>query len=280
MEREKFDALQVIRLEWEGENGSAELCRGRDGTDWVRLRLVPEDCQREFLAALGRTAPARLEDGALELLLPWAEGVPLDQWLYERVPDLGQRRNACLSLLAGLLGGGWPPCLTALSAREKNLCFTEGGCALRPLPDLDGWRPGMAQGEAARAVTGLVCQIMTQGMDTLSRRRQPPELQLLCRREQEGGCASWEQLQRCVAAIPDRLPPLGEAVRAAAGRIAGRLRRWGRWAAPVLTALLAVAAALSLAAALRGWRQERRDVWPGITQIGDQRLVEQEGEEG
>lgn len=107
------------------------------------------------------------------------------------------------------------------------------------------------------------------------------ELRALYRRTQERGYVSWGQLQRDVAAMPDRLPTPKEALQAAAERAGGRLRRWGRRAAPLLTALLAAAALLSLACALREWRETRRPApWPGISQIGDQRLTPQEVDGG
>lgn len=142
MGRELFDGLRVLRVEWESENGRAELCLARDSARWIRLRAAPPACQRELLAALGERAPARLEGGALELLLPWEEGVPLGQWLYERGPGLGGRRDACLSLLADLLDSGWPPCLTVLSAREENLCFDVRAPACGPCPSWPGGSPG------------------------------------------------------------------------------------------------------------------------------------------
>lgn len=273
MGREMFDGLRVLRVEWESENGRAELCLARDSARWVRLRAAPPACQRELLAALGERAPARLEGGALELLLPWREGVPLGQWLYERCPGLGGRREACLSLLADLLDSGWPPCLTVLSAREENLCFGGQGACLRPLPELARWEPGITERQAVCAAAGLACAVMVRGAGRLQRRFFPAELRALYRRTQERGYVSWGQLQRDVAAIPDRLPTPKEALQAAAKRAGGRLRRWGRRAAPLLTALLAAAALLSLACALREWRESRRPApWPGIFQIGDQRL--------
>lgn len=281
MGRKQFDGLRILRIARESENGRAELCLEPDGTRWIRLRIVPPACQRELLTALGERAPARLEAGALELLLPWADGVSLKQWLYERRPGLDGRRDACLALLTGLLDSGWPPWLTVLSARKENLCFDRRGALLRPLPELTRWEPGLAECQAVQAAAELIRTVMTHGMGRHQQRRFPAELRALCRRAEEQGYISWGQLQRDVAAIPDQLSQPEETVRAAAGQIGVRLHRWARWAAPLFTALLAAAALFSLACALREWREIRRPApWPGISQIGDQRLGPQEVDGG
>ncbi len=107
------------------------------------LRVKDPACQREVLGALDEGIPGRLEAGALELLLPWHGGIPLRQWLYERTPTLGQRRDACLSLLEQLIEpqGKLPPCLTALSARAENLTVDNTAVYLQYLPAFQCWGP-------------------------------------------------------------------------------------------------------------------------------------------
>lgn len=272
MPREPFDSLRVVSREFECRSGCAEVCRDADGTRRIRLRLVSEACQTELLGALDSGIPVRLEQGVLELLLPWHSGVSLDQWLYERRPGLGQRRDACLSLLRQQIESHLPPCLTVLSARTENLLFTEHGACLQYLAAPGRWESGLGQPQAVRAAAGLICEILTRDMDDRQRRCFPEELRLLLQRTREEGYTDWGQLQRDVAALPDELPRLGIPGRAAARRVAVWLRKHGRAAATAVAALLFVAALLSLAAAYRVWSNGRRNTWPGMPTVGTQSL--------
>ena len=139
MRRTPFDGLRTVRLAQESQTGCAEVCQGPDGTYWARLRVQSPACQRELLSALDETVPVRLESGALELLLPWHEGISARQWLHEQHPTLGRRRDACLSLLEQQveLSKKLPPCLTALSAAPENLAAESAGLSLQyPRPGL------------------------------------------------------------------------------------------------------------------------------------------------
>lgn len=272
MERTRFDGLRVIRREWEGRDGRAEVCRGPEGERCIRLCLTSPACQRELLGALDAGASVRLEGDTLELLLPWREGVSLERWLRERQPDLAQRREACLSLLEQQLTSPLPSCLTIPSARRENLRFSDTGAALQALPDLRRWERDRPPDRAVDALAQLLREIMTGEMGRAQRRRFPRELQLLCRRTQCGGYRELGQLQRDVAAIPDALSPRALPLRAWAERGRRWLRGHGRAAARVLTGLLAAAAVLSLAGAVRDWKAARRDSWPGIVLVGEQEL--------
>ena len=272
MQRARFEAMAVLRREWETDLGRSELCRAADGTLQVRLCLYGDACQREYLTALGADLPARLERDGLELLLPCRDGVPLKQWLYEHKPTLAQRRDACLSLLTRLLEDGMPPCLVAPSALTENLLFTDGGAALQYLPDLSLWRKGLTQAEAVRSVAGLVREVLTRGVNGWQQRCFPEELTLLCLRAEGEDYLDWGQLQRDVAALPDDLPHLGAYAQTAIRRLKGLARRWAMPAACALAALLLAAALLSMAGAYRQWRSERQQAWPGMTPVGEQEL--------
>lgn len=281
MRRADYDRLRTVRVEYESRNGRAELCREPDGTRWVKLRIQSPACQRECLDALDRSVPARLENGVLELLLPWHEGVPPRQWLYERTPTLGQRRDACLSLLEQQveLRGRLPPCLTALSARADNLIVQGETIALQYLPELRRWEPGMGEAEAVCAVAAVICGLLLPEQGKWFRQRLPEELQLLYLRQKEGDYTSWGSLQRDVAAIPDDLPPIQPAWRPYAGRVRRWLARYGTYILRVLAAVLLAAALLSLWWAYRGWKDGSEPVWQGMPQVGDQDLRSGEGGE-
>lgn len=281
MRRADYDRLRTVRVEHESRNGRAELCQGPDGTRWARLCVTSFDCQREILNTLDKTIPARVENGVLELLLPWHEGVPPRQWLRERTPTLGQRRDACLSLLEQqvALHGKLPPCLTALSARADNLTVEGDAIALQYLPELRRWEPGMGEAEAVRAVAAVICELLPPEQGKWFRRRLPEELQLLCLRQREGDYTSWGQLQRDVAAIPDDLPPFQPFWRPYTEWARRWLARYGAYILRVLAALLLAAALLSLWSAYRGRNEKSEPVWPGMPQVGDQDLRSGEGGE-
>lgn len=167
MQRALFDSLQTLRLERESKNGCVELCRAPDGTRWAKLRLTAPACQCECLAALGENVPVRLENGVLELLLPWREGLPLRQWLHDENPTLGQRRDACLALLEQQLElrGRLPFCLTILAAAPENLVNSGTGLLLQYVPDLWEWEPGMTEAQAVCALADVIYEVLVAEAD-------------------------------------------------------------------------------------------------------------------
>lgn len=280
MQRTNFDRLHTIRLEHESQTGRAEICREPDDTRWIMLRISSPVCQRELLRLLDESIPARLEDGALELLLPCCDGISLRQWLYERKPSLGQRRDACLSLLEQQIERKLPPCLTALAANSENLIIENETMRLQYLPRLEAWEPGMEEAQAVCAVAAVICEVLTPEPSRWSLRRLPEELQLLDRRQKERDYATWGQLQRDVAAIPDELPPIGSAFFSYFRRVHDRLSRYGKYILRALAAVLLAAALLSLASAYRRWRGEKEGpAWQGMPRVGDQDLRGEEGDE-
>jgi len=277
MGRTCFDGLYTVRVVHESRAGRAEVCREPDGTRRVRLRVSSPACQREVLSLLDESVPARLEDGVLELLLPWRDGISLRQWRYERAPALGQRRDACLSLLEQLVEEKLPPCLTALAAAPENLVIENTRMSLQYLPDLKGWEPGMEEADAVRAAAAIIYEVLAPEPAPRSRGRLPEELQLLDRRQRERDYTSWGQLQRDVAAIPDELPGIRPIVRSWLSRIQGWSSRYGRYVLRILAAVLLALALLSLVLTYRQWRSEQEPAWEGMPQVGDQDLRDGEG---
>jgi len=279
MQRARFDGLRTVRVEHESRNGRAELCRGPDGARRIRLCIQAPACQREVLRALDESIPVRLEGDALELLLPWQEGMPLRQWLYEERPSLGRRRDACLALLGQLveLRGKLPPGLTALALRTENVTVEGDSAALRYLPALKGWEPDGDEGEAVRAAAGVIRGVLTAGLEKPPWGRLPEELRLLCRRQEEGDYGSWGQLQRDVAALPDELPRIKPVWAARLRWLQSRLSRHEDRLLGLLAALLLAAALLSLGSAYLRWRGGEA-VWQGMVQVGGQDLRRGEAE--
>lgn len=279
MRRALFDSLRTLCLERESKNGCAELCREPDGTRWTKLRLIVPACQRECLSMLEQSVPVRLENGALELLLPWREGLSLRQWLYDQTPTLGQRRDACLSLLEQqlTLRGRLPPCLTVLAAEPGNLVNDGTGLFLQYIPDFRGWEPGMTQAQAVCALAEVIYEVLVAEADWARRGQIPAEVRLLRLRSSGQSYADWGQLQRDLAAIPDNPPRAGSILRTRARRARDSLRRFGPFLLRVLVSLLFAAALLSLTMAYRQRSGEPRSIWPGMPQVGDQDLRSGEG---
>lgn len=281
MRQASFDRLRTVRLVHESRNGCVEVCREPDGALRVRLRIQSAACQREFLSALDESVPVRLENDALEVLLPWHDGISLRQWIDEQKPTLGQRRDACLSLLEQQVEqqGRLPPCLTALAAGRQNLAFTDRAAFLRYLPELRRWEPGADSTEAVCAAAAVICEVLFCKPKPWSGRRTPAELLLLALRQKEHDYRSWGQLQRDVAAIPD-MPPRG------ASRLRSRLRRvrrlvcrYEKYILRLLAAALLTAALLSLNFAYRRHEREKETVWPGMPVAGNQDLRSEGGGE-
>lgn len=280
MRRALFDSLHTLCLERESKNGHTELCREPDGTRWTKLRLTVPACQRECLSMLEQSVPVRLENGALELLLPRREGLPLRQWLCDQAPTLGQRRDACLSLLEQqlTLRGRLPPSLTILAAEPGNLVNDGTGLFLQYIPNFQDWEPGMTQAQAVCALAEVICEVLVAEADWARRGRIPPEVRLLRLRSSKQSYADWGQLQRDLAAIPDNPPRADSILRARAQRAWNRLRRFGPFLLRGVAGLLAAAALLSLTMAYRQRSGEPQSVWPGMPQVGDQDL--RSGEDG
>jgi len=272
-----FDGLQTIRVAHESRTGLAEVCQGPDGTRRVKLRVSSPACQREVLNLLDESTPVRLEDGVLELLLPWRDGISLRQWRYERSPTLGQRRDACLSLLEQQIEGNVPPCLTVLAANPENLVIENTRMFLQYLPNLKDWEPGMGEADAVCAVAAAIREVLALEPGRWFRGQLPEELQLLDRRQTERDYTSWGQLQRDVAAIPDELPRIRPVFRSRLSRVQGWLSRYGKYILRILAAVLLALALLSLASAYRRRQGEKGPAWEGMPQVGDQDLRGGEG---
>lgn len=279
MQRVRFDQLHTVRLERESRNGCAELCREPDGTRWIKLRITSPAIQREILNTLDESIPVRIENGDLELLLPWQEGVSLRQWLFERTPTLGQRRDACLSLLEQQveLRGKLPPCFTALFANIENLALEGIIAHLQYLPELRNWEPDIGEPQAICAVAAVICELLTLNLEKWPFGQMPAELQLLYRRQRGHDYTDWGQLQRDVAAIPDELPRIKPVLRAYILRIQTWLSRYGIYILRILAAALLAAALLSLLSVSLQRRNQSGPVWQGMPQVGDQDLRNEEG---
>lgn len=278
MQRARFDSMRTLRLERECRNGCVELCRAKDGSRWTKLRLAAPPCQREFLSILDQSVPVRLENGALELLLPWREGLSLRQWLHERTPSLGQRRDACLSLLEQQLEirGKLPPCLTALAARPENLTVEGGRMSLQYIPNLQNWEPDITEAQAVRALAEVIDTVLSAEADWARYGPVPAEIRLLRLRQSEGCYTSWGQLQRDLSAVPDEPPRVSSLLLARMRRARDGLRRFAPCILRVLAVLFLAAALLSLLLTYRRLSGEGRDAWPGMPLVGDQDLRNEE----
>lgn len=272
MQRTHFDRLHTIRLEHESRTGRTEICQEPDGTRWIMLCISSPVCQRELLHLLDDSTPVRLKNGALELLLPCCDGISLRQWLYERKPTLGQRRDACLSLLEQQIERKLPSCLTVLAANSENLIMENERMRLQYLPELKEWEPGIEEAQAVCAVASVICEVLIPELGRWSLRRLPEELRLLDRRQKERDYATWGQLQRDVAAIPDELSCVRPAFLSYFRCVYDWLFRYGKYILRALAAVLLVAALLSIASAYRQWRNEKGSAWQGMPQVGDQDL--------
>lgn len=272
MKQTAFEDLQVLSRERESRAGCAEQCQDAAGDRVIRVRIFRPDIQRDVLAHLTSQLPVRLSADALELLLPWRDGQTLEAWLYAAKPGLGQRRDACLSLLADLMVEPAPPVLIALSADAENLRFAPQGVFLRLLPDLENWHRAMGPRDTVQAAAFLMGQLLTQGFSPWERRRFPEELQLILRRCGAQGYTRWDTLQQDLAALPDTLVPPGRVLLRAEARLRRLRERCGPMAVRVTVAALAAAALLSLAGAVQTWYSRRGGMWPGITAVGDQVL--------
>lgn len=276
MRTAQFENLRTVCLARESRDGRAEICQEQNGTRWVKLRIKPCPRQRQVLSALDESIPVRLENGALELLLPWYEGVSLRQWLYERTPSLGQRRDACLALLEQQveMRKKLPSCLTALSADTENLAIENARAHLQYLPELKDREP--AEREAVCAIAAVISEILTANTGKRSAEQTPEELQLLHRRQEERDYATWGQLQRDVAAIPDDFPRIKPVFHAYLQRAKNWLSRRGKYILRALAAILLAAALLSLLSAYLRGKDQDGPVWQGMPRVGDQNLRNEE----
>lgn len=271
MDRAAFDGLRVIRREWECDTGSSDVCQTPSGESCIRLQVHDGACQKEILRNGARSA-VRLDGGTLEVLLPYRDGAPFHKWL-ERKPSLGQRRDACLAIVAQCITAEAAPTVIALSARTENLRFTEQGVWLQLLPDWGGWRKGAGTATAAvQAVAALCSELLTSGFSRVQEHLFPVELQLIFARLDSGSYQDWGQLQRDLADIPDDLLQLAHTQRTVLRRTAKIGRKFIKPAAWVVVVALLVVALLSLANSYLDWRNGDNNTWPGITTIGNQNL--------
>lgn len=271
MSRSAFDGLRVIRREWESETGWSDVCAAPDGREYIRLGIRDTACQRDFLS--GRTdVSTRLERGVLEAVFPCREGMRLERWLEECGPTLGQRRDACMAVVAECIECPLPACVVALSAHSGNLRFSPGKAWLQMLPDWGSWQTGLDEPAAVRAAAA-VCRglLVTAAPKTVGGKR-PPELELLLRRADGGDYLDWGQLQRDLAGLPESVPGLRERLLSGLGRIRERLARFAGPALYLAAGILLAAALLSLAGRYRSWRTEQEGLWPGMTPVGGQEL--------
>lgn len=272
MTKTPFEDLTLLRRTGACANGCAEVCRDPSGAQLIRLRITRTSLQRSLLQDRPADLPVRMCGRTLELLLPLAQGQTLTEWLYFRKPDLGQRREVCLRLLAEILTHPVPAALLALSARTENLRLEEQAARLAWFPCLEEWKPGRGQRAAVQAVSRLTAEILTQGVAEGQRYRFPPELRLVLLRADTGAYGDWQTLQQDLAALPDALEPRFRWLYTLAAPVRAW---WQRFRAPVLrvvVGLLAAAALLSLAQTLQARQRRRQDSWPGMAQVGDQIL--------
>lgn len=271
MDQAVFDTLRVVRREGESRAGCTDICEGIDGSMHICLRLNEPKCQREYLEQAGTGNTARISQGVLEVLYPYEDGVTLQSWLYERRPTLGQRRDACLSVIAQCVKDHVPPCILETAADIDNLRFSQGGVVLNYLPDWMNWKPSAAPASAVCAAARLFKRILTKDVDSWQRRWMPDELRIICIRARRGDYLDWGQLQRDVAALPQEYPSVRGEIENVIRRVSAVIRRFVQPVACIAVSLLLVAALLSLANALREWRL-RESAWPGVTSVGDQEL--------
>lgn len=270
MNRAAFDRLRVIRREYESDTGSSDVCQGPAGDTCIRLQIRRTACQKAYLSS-GAKAPARLDQGVLEILLPYRDGALVSAWLRQE-PDLARRRDACLSMAAHCIAEKTAPCVLALSARMENIRFEGDAAWLQLLPDMSTWRGDMEPACDVASVAALCRELLTAGYSKFQTSQFPLELQMLCARVESGGYQHWSQLQQDLSAIPDALMPLAHPHRSLLRRTWKRARRFWKPAACIIVAVLLVAALLTLAGVYRAWRMEQQDTWPGITVIGDQEI--------
>ena len=270
MDRAVFDRLRVIRREYESDTGCSDVCQGPAGDTCIRLQIRRTACQRAYLSS-GAKAPARLDQGVLEIVLPYRDGELADAWLRQK-PDLARRRDACLALTAQCIAEKAAPCVVALSAHVGNLRFVGDTAYLQMLPDMSSWRGDIESPRDVSAVAALCRELLTAGYSRFQTSQFPLEVQMLCARADSGGYQQWSQLQQDLSAIPDALLPLAHPHRAMLGRLWKWARRFWKPAACVVVAVLLAAALLSLAGVYRDWRMEQQDAWPGVTVIGDQEI--------
>lgn len=161
-----FDELSVLYRTGESRARCAELCRDLQGSRVIRVRINEPAIQQSILPKLPDGIPVRLTGQTLEVLLSWRDGQTLEEWLYTCKPNLGQRKDACLSLLAELLAPPVTPDLVALSAKPETLRFTAGQEFLQLFPWLDRWRPDLDSRDMVNAVSRLLTVILTRGYGT------------------------------------------------------------------------------------------------------------------
>jgi len=276
MEPEKWFLLRRV---WQGEKGCCDVCQDEEGMKWIRLDLEDTACQREYLASASvcSSAKTRLDRQTLEILFPYQDGLSFRGWIDAEKPDLRRRRDACLAVLAHCLEDRPAPVVLAPAARMENLRFSQKDAWLLYLPNWQQWRT-VDTVNSIQAVAVLCQRILTEGISPLQARLFPIEVQLVCLRSAKSGYASWEQLQQDLSAIPDCIPTLAQRGNELLCALNQKTRRFRKPMARIITAVLTAAALASLVCAFLGWRQERRNLFPGMTPIGDQQLV-QESEE-
>ena len=263
-----WDDLHIICRMWNTPAGRAELCRDGADNQWTRLVFHNPTWQRQALTCPG-TLPMRTEGTGLAVLLPSCCGPSLEQWLERYSPTLEERREKAIALVEQVLEDGVPFWAVALSARPENLCITGTGAALHYL--------GNPRLQADPSLAGAVCgvarlcrDLMTKDLPRTPRQHNPPELELLCRRAEEG-YQTWDQLYEDLKALPTELTP-AQTPKQLLNRLLSGLKRWAGPALRVAAVVLAIAAVLSLAIAWRAWIQARDRAWPGMTPLGTEQL--------
>lgn len=271
MNKTVFDHLRVIRKECESKIGDSDVCGSPDGQLHIRLQIKDSRCQKEYLSNQS-VVPVRLNQGILEVLLPYQEGSLLGPWL-EQKPNLAQRRDACLSLIAQCLDLQSAPCVLALSAQLKNLRFIEKSACLQLLPNWSEWYPNAHPGNDVAAVAMICRHILTDGYSMLQTHQYPYELQLFCIRQRWDDYQTWGQLQQDLSAIPDCLLPLTNSYQVWAKRFMTWVKQWIKPATCLVVALLVVAALISLWNVYQNWKnQNNESSWSGMVSVGDQKL--------
>lgn len=273
------DTWSLLVRVWESGKGCSDICRDREGVTWVRLRVRDQACQREYLTSVSARscAKVRLEQEILEICFPFQDGLSLSAWLRSERPSLGQRRDLCLALLAHCIEDKPAPGILTLAAQTENLRFSQTDAWLLYLPNWEMWQ-SFQTADAVRAVSVLCKHILMENVPALPARMLPLELQLICMRTERGDYETWETLQRDLSALPDRLLSLRENIQQLLHTLEQKTQRFRKPATYAVAAVLAGAAIFSLVFAFLSWRQRQRNLFPGITPIGEQQLIQESTE--
>lgn len=275
MNRAALDSLRNVQCWAQNKIGKTNICEALDGTWYAKIEIYNQECQRELLPVLGENFPARLAGDTLEICFPYIDGDAWDTWEKQNKPELGARRDQCLSILQNLIEARVPSNLIVLITDKKGIVIYQGKAILRYLPDFSHWKKDLSEREASMALARLFDELLS---DKLSKRKNLPlEQMLIKRRIAENNYESFAQLQRDIAALPDMIPP----IQPVWNKFSRFWKKHGAkisfLAVRVIFVCLTLLTILSVVAAVRRHLAEKKAAWPGVTQIGDQVIATEEG---